>query len=150
MSVNNTIHIEGYWPTAEKMGKGYMFNEGNADKKSFLRTSISVRESYKAKDADEYEYFYVPIKAFGSTAEYLNRLQPGDFVGIEGELNRDAAYEKDGVKVYPDMHVVVRNAQRYSSKASRDADKLNNNPVPRTPQATPFAKKASANPFARK
>ena len=154
MSTNNMIHVEGYWPTAEKMGKGYQFNEGNDNKKSFIRTSISVREAYKAKDSDEYGFFNVPIKAFGGTAEYMNRFLPGDYIGIEGEFACDAPYEKDGKTVYPGVHVVVRNVQRYSTKASRDAEKLNNgsaNNAAHTATASPFAKKTtSSNPFARK
>lgn len=153
MSINNNIHIEGYWPDSEKLGKGYIFVQGDDNKKSFIRTEISVKDSYRAKDSNEIKFTRVHVKAFSNTAEYLNRLQPGDYVGIEGELRRDDPYEdKDGNTVYPDLYIAVRNAQRYSSKAARDLDYKNSGAdTAAKPAATNvFAKKASSNPFARK
>ena len=56
---------------------------GNA----YAKNSLAVRRSFKDKQSGEYETDWVPITAFGKTAETLaNYTNKGSSLGVEGSL----------------------------------------------------------------
>ena len=62
-------------------------------------------------------YNYLPIKAFGKTAELMNKhLQHGDYVELSGQLSMNSNYSKDGKTVYGTMFCAVREFSRLSQR----------------------------------
>ena len=62
-------------------------------------------------------YNYLPIKAFGKTAELMGEhLIPGDYVEVSGQLSMNSNYSKDGKTVYGNMFCAVREFSRLSQR----------------------------------
>ena len=117
----NTVQLIGTIPPFEK---GINFKAGEGEKKAYYQGYISVRRSYKAKDAEQYEYDTLPIKAFGSVATYLGTYaNKKDLIAVSGELQMNANYEKeDGTIVYGTPVVIVTTATILQSNGEAESD----------------------------
>ena len=84
---------------------------------AILFNTIAVQRKTKDKTTGKYESDFISIKAFGKTAEFVEKyFKKGDKIGITGEIRTGSYTNKDGVKVYT-TDVVVNNAEFVSSKS---------------------------------
>ena len=84
----NSVHLIGRIPNTEKIG--YNYKAAQDPKHNVMSACISVRRAFKKKDEQYYPEDLFNIKAFGATADYMNKfVKRGDTVAIDGELQRD-------------------------------------------------------------
>jgi single-stranded DNA-binding protein len=146
MNPRNVVVITGYAPNPEKMGKAHIYKAGEGDKKSFLRSKLSVRRAYKDRDG-EYKYDYLPFTAFGSNADFINNyVNGGDIITLHGELQISDNYEKDGETVYGTPFVLVDGVCIQHSAETRESSDGNGNAArkPAAPKAS-----SSNNPLSK-
>lgn len=66
---------------------------------TIAKNSLAVRRDFKNKSTGEYETDWIPLTAFGKTAEIMNQyLGKGSKVGITGSLQTSNFTDKDGNK----------------------------------------------------
>ena len=69
---------------------------------------IAVRRNFKNKQTDEYESDFIPMIAFGKTAEIIsNNFEKGKQIGITGRYQSSSYENNEGKKVY--THDIVVN-----------------------------------------
>ena len=66
---------------------------------AIAKNSLAVRRDFKNKQTGEYETDWIPITAFGKTAETMsNHLQKGSKIGVVGRLQTNEFTDKQGNK----------------------------------------------------
>ena len=108
----NTVTMDGrILKNSENAPHNYIFSQGNEEKKSFLRMTLSTRKPGGKKDENGYaETFFCPVKAFGPTAEHINRFfGEGSKIVISGELDMSEEYKSPDGKVYPPRMELIAN-----------------------------------------
>lgn len=99
MSINN-VTIQGRIPFDLEMG-------GNEQHK-VLTFKVSAKRSYKKDDEQYFPEDAITCKAFGKTAEFIEKyFGKGKGINVIGSLRIDDPYEKDGNTIYPPMYVLV-------------------------------------------
>lgn len=69
---------------------------------------IAVRRNFKNKQTDEYESDFIPMIAFGKTAEIIsNNFEKGKQIGITGRYQSSSYENNEGKKIY--THDIVVN-----------------------------------------
>ena len=69
---------------------------------------IAVRRNFKNKQTDEYESDFIPMIAFGKTAEIIaNNFEKGKQIGITGRYQSGSYENSEGKKIY--THDIVVN-----------------------------------------
>lgn len=141
MNPRNIVNVVGYYPNPEKMGKGIMYKEGVDGKKSFYRGKISVRRAFKGDDG-EYKYDFIPFKAFGHNADYINKyVKTKDVVAIQGELHIEENYEdKDGNVVYGQPIILADSVAIVSSSSPSSDQKVSSPSSTATKKESPLSK----------
>ncbi|GKX65626.1 single-stranded DNA-binding protein [Inconstantimicrobium mannanitabidum] len=83
-----------------------------------LKNTIASKRKFKEKGTDEYKSDFIPVVAFGKTAEFIaNNFIKGQGIQIEARM-QSGSYEKDGVKHYT-LEAVVENVEFYGSKKNQ-------------------------------
>lgn len=78
---------------------------------AMYRNTIAVQRKFKDKNTGKYESDFIPIQAFGNTAEFLGKyFVKGSKVGITGRIQTGSYTNKEGQKVYT-TDVIVENAE---------------------------------------
>lgn len=66
---------------------------------TIAKSSLAVRRDFKNKKTDEYETDWIPLTAFGKTAEIMSQhLSKGSKIEIVGKLQTSDYTDKDGNK----------------------------------------------------
>lgn len=87
------------------------FKPAEGEKKAFMSWCVSVKRDFKKADEQYYPEDLINFKAFGATAEFINKFfQKGAGIIITGRLQRDEDYEKDGQTIKGQMSVLVEKA----------------------------------------
>lgn len=69
---------------------------------------IAVRRNFKNKQTDKYESDFIPVIAFGKTAEIIaNNFEKGKQIGITGRYQSGSYENNEGKKIY--THDIVVN-----------------------------------------
>lgn len=69
---------------------------------------VAVRRNFKNKQKDEYESDFIPMIAFGKTAEIIaNNFEKGKQIGITGRYQSGSYENNEGKKIY--THDIVVN-----------------------------------------
>ena len=69
---------------------------------------VAVRRNFKNKQTDEYESDFIPMIAFGKTAEIIaNNFEKGKQIGITGRYQSGSYENNEGKKIY--THDIVVN-----------------------------------------
>lgn len=88
---------------------------------------IAVRRNFKNKQTDEYESDFIPIIAFGKTAEIIaNNFEKGKQIGITGRYQSGSYENNEGKKVYT-HDIVVNDITFVGSKNSGTNNQQSNN-----------------------
>ena len=94
------------------------YKAGEGEGKSFLSWAVSVPRDYKKPDDQYYPEDLLNFKAFGPTADFINKFfKQGDGIVISGRIQRDEDYEKDGQTVKGQMYILVEKAMFQAGKA---------------------------------
>ena len=120
----NQITMDGrILKNSENAPHNYTFIQGNEDKKSFLRMTLSTRKPGGKKDANGYaETFFFPVKAFGATAEHIHRFfGEGAKVVVSGELDMSDEYTSPEGKVYAPRAELIANRVWFVGEKENDA-----------------------------
>lgn len=123
MSLNKVI-LNGRIPNFEAT---YYPQDG--DKNAFLSMSISVKRNYKKADEQYYPEDLIRIKAFGSTATFINDyFKAGAGIDIEGSLQKDEKYtdEETGQEKGGGLFVLVEKVYFPEGNASSTNSSTNN------------------------
>lgn len=92
----NSVHIIG------RLGRDPQLNAAG----TMASFSVAVQRKFKNRDTNEYETDWFNCKAFGKTAELIERsFSSGSQIAFNGHLQNNN-YEKDGQKVYRDEIIV--------------------------------------------
>ena len=95
----NNINIQGVIPASDKLTGAFEFFNNDPNKTPMLNFLVSVRRAYKPEGEKFYPEDLIPCKAFGKTAENINRFfGKGQPIQLDGSMYKDAGYEKDGVQ----------------------------------------------------
>ena len=117
MSMNKVLlnaRIVGFDPACYK--------EGNGESKSVLIWCVNVKRDFKKEDEQYYPDDLIDIKAFGPKADFIMKyFKAGDGLIIEGRLQRDDDYEKDGEQKRGQMYVLVENARFLDGSKNSDS-----------------------------
>lgn len=105
MSLNSVI-LNGKLPHFEGNYKA-----GEGDKKSFLSWAVSVQRDFKPADAQYYPEDLINFKAFGPTADFINKnFAQGDGIVLSGRIQKDDDYEVDGETRKGQLFVLIEKA----------------------------------------
>lgn len=148
----NLFALQGRIPTSEKLP--FAIANGDDDKKAVFRGMISVQRSYKKADEKYYPEDLLFFKAFGTTAQFIDKhIKRGDNILLQGEIRKDDDYEKNGETVRGQMylHVTPNGVQWQRGNAKADSDGGEEAPAKASNTAkagNPLAKSAgSSNPL---
>lgn len=138
----NIVLINGKIPHFEANYKA-----GEGEKTSFMNYAISVKRDRKPADAQYYPEDLISIKAFGGTADFINNyFKAGDGIILQGRIQRDDDYEKDGQTVKGQLYVLVEKAMFPDGKASGNDGEA----APKAAAAKPAGKPPVGAPGAKK
>lgn len=85
---------------------------GDDDKKAFMGFTVSVQRDFKPEGEKYYPEDLIYCKAFAKTAQFINKhWSKGDHIIIEGRVERDDDFEKDGATVKGQMYVKVQDVK---------------------------------------
>lgn len=114
---------------------------GDQEGKEFIGFSISVRRNYKPEGDQYYPEDLIYCKAFKGKAKFIaNNWSKGDEIIVEGRLQRDEDYEKDGVTQKGQLYVLVEDVHFAGSKKSGDSE---SSETPAKPASKPASKPAA-------
>lgn len=112
--MNNLFIVKGY---IAKFFETKIANNGKTYSIGAVAVATGTTDANGRK-----QYNYLPIKAFGKTAELMNEhLQHGDYVELSGQLSMNSNYSKDGKTVYGTMFCAVREFSRLSQREAKPA-----------------------------
>lgn len=84
------------------------FAEGTGT--AILRNTVATKRKYKDQSTGKYESDFIPIVAFGKTAEFIAE-HFGKGIGIQIEAHMQSGkYDKDGTTIYT-LEAVVENVE---------------------------------------
>lgn len=97
---------------------------------------IAVRRNFKNKQTDEYESDFIPMIAFGKTAEIIaNNFEKGKQIGITGRYQSGSYENNEGKKIYT-HDIVVNDITFVGSKNSGTNNQQSSNII--SGQNNPF------------
>lgn len=106
-----TIVFDGYvLPNTEKSKNNFVFFEAKDNKVAFLSFKVSTRRPFAKKDDNGYyPTDIIPCKAFGPTAELINKYysQGGGINIASANFSIQEATEKSDGTVYPSHLVLI-------------------------------------------
>lgn len=92
------------------------------DEKAFAMFTVAVNRPFKNKESGEYEADFIRCKAFGKTAEFIDKwFEKGNPIGVTGWIQTGSYTDKNGNQAYS-TDVVVENAEFVASKNDKDND----------------------------
>lgn len=116
---------------------------GDDDTKAFLGFSISVRRNWKPEGEQYYPEDLIYCKAFKAKAKFIaNNWAKSDEIIVEGRLQRDDDYEKDGVTQKGQLFLLIEEVHFAGKKSTGDAA-----PTDSAPKAPASAPKKTGNPL---
>lgn len=138
----NLVILQGRFPSSDKFTFEYKPSDG--EKKSYFKGFLSVEQNYKKQNAKYADSDIFEIRAFGSSADMIGKhFKPGDNILVRGELTKPEPYEdNEHKKVYPPIHVTVREIQFTRGNERRDTSESNAAPAPST-----STQPSTGNPF---
>lgn len=109
----NCINLNGKLPHFDNN-----YKPGEGEKTSFLSWAVSVQRDRKPADAQYYPEDLINFKAFGGTADFISKyFNQGDGIVIQGRIQKDEDYEKDGQTVKGQLYVLVEKAMFQAGKS---------------------------------
>lgn len=146
-----TVLMDGYLNKSEK---GYHFFAADGDKRAMACFSISTRRPY-AKKTEEgyYPYDFVPARAYGQTAEFINNTAKArDGLMFGGYLVSDPAKESNGVTYPAHLTFIVERVEYAVSNGSKSDNNTSAGTAPAATnsvsrQAATATKKRPQSPF---
>lgn len=88
---------------------GNICNDLNLEKAgemNMLRFTVAIQRDFKNKKTNAYDSDFITCKAFGSTADIIQKyFSKGKKIGISGKW-QTGNYEKDGVKIYTNECII--------------------------------------------
>jgi single-strand DNA-binding protein len=91
------------------------FQEGTGN--AVLKNTVATRRKFKDKVTGNYESDFIPIVAFGKSAEFIaEHFIKGQGIQVEAHM-QSGTYEKDGVKRYT-LDAIVENVEFLGSKGT--------------------------------
>lgn len=98
------------------------FTEGTGT--AILRNTIAAKRKYKDQSTGKYESDFIPIVAFGKTAEFIaEHFNKG--VGIQVEAHMQSGkYNKDGTTVYT-LEAVIENVEFMGGSKNNSSSETN-------------------------
>lgn len=92
-----------------------------------IKNTVATRRKIKDKVSQKYESDFIPIVAFGKTAEFIaNSFIKGQGIQIEARMQSGSYDNKDGVKVYT-LEAIVENVEFLGSKGTQNQDTSGSN-----------------------
>ena len=139
MNPFNNCTFVGRIPDTDKIKYNYV--EGNENKKSYIKGALSVRRSYKPKDAQYYPEDLISFTAFGVNADYMHSYVPrGSTVVISGSLQVDTVEGDDGSKrTYTSIIVDSVRAVGSNKKNDNNEDNSTQEEAAKDNNSNPFA-----------
>lgn len=81
------------------------------------KTTLAVRRTFKDKNTGNYESDFIPLVAFGKTAEFLsNWCQKGNKIAVNGRIQTGSYEAQDGTRRYT-TDVIVNEFENLTPKA---------------------------------
>lgn len=126
---------------------GLVYTPATDGKKSYARVKLSVSTGIKDEETGYYKERLINAKAFGATADFLDKFyQQGDYITVDGRYQDAKEYEKDGEIVRPQPELLINsihgfarkkdtneNGQTDNKKAPSRANKLSLDKKPMSP-----------------
>lgn len=112
--------------------------EFGSEENPVVMFNLSVRRNFKKAEDKYYPEDLINCKAFGHTAKFIKQyINTGDTLEIEGTLQKDDNYEKNGEIVYGQLFVNVQrvmftpkgNDNNGGGQTQENNKQKNNNPV---------------------
>lgn len=103
------------------------FAEGTGT--AVLRNTVAAKRRFKDKATGKYESDFIPIVAFGKTAEFIaEHFSKGIGIQVEARMQSGSYIDKDGNKKYT-LEAAVENVEFMSgSKNNSSNDGMNQDP----------------------
>jgi single-strand DNA-binding protein len=92
------------------------FQEGTGN--ATLKNTVAVKRRFKDKKTDKYESDFIPVIAFGKTAEFIaEHFIKGQGIQIEAHMQSGSYDNKEGKKVYT-LDAIIENVEFLGSKGT--------------------------------
>lgn len=103
------------------------FTEGSGT--AVLRNTVATKRKFKDKSTGKYESDFVPIIAFGKTAEFIaEHFSKGIGIQLEARIQSRSYTDKDGNKKYT-LEAAVENVEFMGgNKNNSNSDGMNQDP----------------------
>jgi len=76
-----------------------------------IKNTVAARRKIKDKTTNQYESDFIPIVAFGKTAEFIaNSFVKGQGIQVEARMQSGSYDNKEGIKVYT-LEAIVENVE---------------------------------------
>lgn len=139
----NLVALEGRIPFDLEI------KNGDDDKRAFLGFPVSVRRNYKPEGEQYYPEDLLYCKAFGRTAQNIEKFfSKGGSIIIRGEARMDDDYEKDGEVVKGKMYIHVVGFEFLSGNGNGNSG--NGNGSDSAPKTSTTKKTSASGGLARK
>jgi len=81
-----------------------------------IKNTVATRRKIKDKTTNQYESDFIPIVAFGKTAEFIaNSFVKGQGIQVEARMQSGSYNNKDGIKVYT-LEAIVESVEFLGNK----------------------------------
>jgi single-strand DNA-binding protein len=95
------------------------FTEGTGN--AVLKNTVAVKRRFKDKGTNKYESDFIPIIAFGKTAEFIaEHFIKGQGIQVEAHMQSGSYDNKEGKKVYT-LDAIVENVEFLGGKKDNSA-----------------------------
>jgi single-strand DNA-binding protein len=92
-----------------------------------LRNTVATRRKIKDKNTGNYESDFIPVVAFGKTAEFIGEhFSKGIGIQIEAHMQSGSYVNSEGSKIYT-LEAVVDNVEFMGGKSNNNTNNSNQN-----------------------
>lgn len=128
----NTLDVTVVRAKIPNFENAIYFKEAEGDKKAFANVKLAI--STGVKEGDYYKERIITAKAFGGTAEFLNKYyQNGDFITVEGKYVDGQDYEKDGEMVKAMPELIINNIHGFPRRKEGEDEGKSKSPAKKAP-----------------
>ena len=118
MNPFNNCSFVGRIPNHEAFKINYFEGNESNGKRSRYSTVLAVKRDRKKPEDKYYKDDLIPITAWGTTADYLNKwVQRGSMIAITGTLNVETVSSDDGTR-HTYYNVIVDSVRTISSSSA--------------------------------
>ena|SRR5215469_1470056 len=94
---------------------GYVASVKTLKKVTFV--TVGVKQTFKAKDAEDYATDFIDVSVFGQSAEYADKnIKQGDLIGIQGRITKGDKEQDYKISLIASAINKIKNGENHNTK----------------------------------